>query len=54
MPVFERMCTSSYVKGPSKFDIKIHDCMIKCNETILVLEDPYDGDDYYSHEEKSL
>ena len=54
MPVFERMCTSSYVKGQSKFDIKIHDGMIKCNETTLVMEDPYDGDDYYSHEEKSL
>ena len=54
MPVFERMCTSSYVKGQSKFDIKIHDGMIKCNETTLVMEDPYDSDDYYSHEEKSL
>lgn len=52
--IFERMCSASYVTGQSKFDIKIKDDIIKCNETKLVVEDPYDDDDYYSHEEKSL
>lgn len=54
MPIFERMCTASWIKGQSKFDIKIQDDSIKCNETTLVMEDPYDDDDYYSDEEKSL
>jgi len=53
-PIFERMCSASWIKGQSKFDIKIQDDIIKCNETTLVMEDPYDDDDYYSHEEKSL
>lgn len=53
-PIFERMCGESWIKGQSKFDISIQDDIIKCNETTLVMEDPYDDDDYYSHEEKSL
>ena len=53
-PIFERMCSASWIKGQSKFDISIQDDIIKCNETTLVMEDPYDDDDYYSHEEKSL
>lgn len=53
-PKFERMCSAFWIKGQSKFDIKIQDDVIKCNETTLVREDPYDGDDYYLQEEKSL
>ena len=48
------MCSAFWIKGQSKFDIKIQDDVIKCNETTLVREDPYDGDDYYLQEEKSL
>ena len=32
----------------------IQDDKIKCNETTLVMEDPYDDDDYYKTEERSL
>lgn len=52
-PRFERMCSAFWIKGQSKFDIGIQDDIIKCNETTLVREKPYNGDDY-SHEEKSL
>ena len=37
-----------------EFSEKLQDDVIKCNETTLVMEDPYDDDDYYSDEEKSL
>ena len=53
-PVFEKMCSESYIKGQSKFNIEIQDDKIKCNETTLVMEDPFDDDDYYKTEERSL
>lgn len=54
IPAFERMCSASWIKGQSKFDISIQDDKIKCNETTLVMEDLYDDDDYYKTEERSL
>ena len=54
-PEIDTLCSAYYEKDDSKFNITIKDNIIKCNETTLVDEDPYEEfSDSYSSEEKSL